>query len=257
LLYPSPSFVYYKLAAIARGLPAVEVPLTDRFELDEPALVAAIESYKPSVVFLALPNNPTGTLWRPRIALELAARFRDTVIVSDEAYLAYSAVSNLAAIGEHPNLVVMRTFSKIGLAGMRVGYTISSKAIARTLEKVRPPYNVSSLDQRAAEFALDEAMDWCDAQAGHVVAERGRLSEALAQKGFDVFPSAANLILVRVPSTGFSSRDGSLDAAALYAKLLGAGIVVRFFGTAGPLAGCLRVTVGTPAENAALLAALA
>jgi histidinol-phosphate aminotransferase len=258
LLYPSPSFVYYKLAAIARGLPAVEVPLTDRFELDESALVASIASYHPSVVFLALPNNPTGTLWRPQIALELAARFRDTVIVSDEAYLAYAAVSNLGALREHPNLVVMRTFSKIGLAGMRVGYTIQSKAIAHVLEKVRPPYNVSSLDQRVAEFALEHAMDWCEAQAGHVVAERGRLAPALAAKGFDVFPSAANLLLVRVPAAGFAPSDGSapLDAPALYAKLLAAGIVVRFFGTAGALAGCLRITVGTPVENDSLLNAL-
>ena len=245
LLFPSPSFVYYKLAAIARGLPAVEVPLTDRFELDEPALIAAIESYRPSVVFLALPNNPTGTLWRPAIAPELAARFRDTVIVSDEAYLAYAAVSNLAALRDHPNLVVMRTFSKIGLAGMRVGYTIQSRAIAHVLEKVRPPYNLSSLDQRAAEVALEHAMDWCDAHAARVVAERGRLAAALVAKGLTVFPSAANLLLVRVD-----------DAAALYAELLAAGIVVRFFGVAGPLAGCLRITIGTPSENDALLAAL-
>jgi histidinol-phosphate aminotransferase len=143
----------------------------------------------------------------------------------------------------------MRTFSKIGLAGMRVGFTVSSKAIAGVLEKVRPPYNVSSLDQRAAEFALEHAMDWCDARAGEVVAERGRLADALVAKGFEVFPSAANLLLVRVPST-FG------DAPALYAKLLAAGITVRFFGTAGPLAGCVRITVGTPAENASLLAVL-
>jgi histidinol-phosphate aminotransferase len=258
LLYPSPSFVYYKLAAIARGLPTVEVPLTDRFELDESALIAAIQSYHPSIVFLALPNNPTGTLWRPAIAPELAARFRDTVIVADEAYLAYAAVSNITALREHPNLVVMRTFSKIGLAGMRVGYSIQSTAIAHVLEKVRPPYNVSSLDQRAAEFALEHAMDWCDTHAGHVVAERGRLADALAAKGLEVFPSAANLLLVRVPSGGFAPSDGGgpLDAPSLYAKLLAAGIVVRFFGTAGPLAGCLRITVGRPSENAALLAAL-
>lgn len=249
LLYPAPSFVYYKLAAIARGLPAVEVPLTETFELDEAALIAAISEHRPSVVFLALPNNPTGTLWRPAIALELAARFPDTIVVSDEAYAAYSAVSNLSALRAHGNLVVMRTFSKIGLAGLRVGYTVQSRAIASVLEKVRPPYNVSSLDQRAAEFALEHAMDWCDAQAGHVVAERGRLARALAAKGLEVFPSAANLLLVRVSRSGDAAR-------ALYQQLLDAGIVVRFFGTSGPLAGCLRVTVGTPAENDALLAAL-
>ena len=245
LLYPSPSFVYYKLAAIARGLPTVEVPLTPRFELDERSLIAAIESYRPSVVFLALPNNPTGTLWRMAIAPELAARFRDTVIVSDEAYYAYATATNIGALVDHPNLVIMRTLSKIGMAGLRLGYTVTSRAIAHVLEKVRPPYNVSSLDQRAAEFALEHAMDWCDARAGEVVAERSRLAEALTALGFEVFPSAANLLLIRVG-----------DAQALYAQLLDAGITVRYFGSTGPLAGCLRITVGTPDENAALLAAL-
>ena len=242
LMYPVPSFVYYKLAAVARGLPVVEVPLTKTFNLDEAAISRAIQEKKPSVVFLALPNNPTGTLWRMAIAPELAARFPDTVIVSDEAYQAYSGVTNLPALARHPNLVVMRTLSKIGMAGLRVGFTIASPAIAALLEKVRPPYNVSSLDQRAAEFALDHAMGWCAERAADVVAERAKLAAALTSKGAEVFPSSANLLLVR-----FS------DASAVYAKLFAAGIAVRSFGNAGPLAGCLRITVGTPAENAALL----
>lgn len=245
LLYPVPSFVYYKLAAVARGLPVVEVPLDARFELDEAAIVKAIEDKRPTVVYLALPNNPTGTLWRPAIAPELAARFPDTVIVSDEAYQAYSGVTNLPHLAQHPNLVVMRTLSKIGMAGLRVGFTIASPAIAALLEKVRPPYNVSSLDQRAAEFALDHAMPWCTERAAEIVAERGKLAAALTAKGAEVFPSAANLLLVRFA-----------DAPAVYAKLFAAGITVRSFGNAGPLAGCLRITVGTPAENAALLAQL-
>ncbi len=243
ILYPSPTFVYYKLAAVARGLPVVEVPLSARFELDEPAIHAAIKREKPSVIFLALPNNPTGTLWRMDFALELAAAHRDTVIVSDEAYVAYSGKTNLHALAEHPNLVVMRTLSKLGLAGLRVGYAITSPAVAHVLEKVRPPYNLSSLDQRAAALALGEARAWCAARAAEVVAERARLAPALARFG-EVFPSEANLLLVRFP-----------DARGTWQKLADAGVLVRLF-DAGPLAGCLRITVGTPAENALLLASL-
>lgn len=245
VLYPVPTFVYYKLAAIARGVPVVEVPLTARFELDEAAVERAIASQRPAVVFLALPNNPTGTLWRMGFALELAERHRDTVIVSDEAYVAYSNISNLPQLAAHPNLVVMRTLSKVGMAGLRVGFTISAPAIASVLEKVRPPYNVSSLDQRAAELMLEDAAEWCAARVAEVVAERVRLATALAARGLEVFPSEANLVLVR-----FS------DSQSVYQHLAAAGISVRNFGTSGPLAGCLRITIGTPTENAALLAAL-
>lgn len=244
ILTPAPSFVYYKLAAIARGLPIIEVPLDAGWQLDELAMVAAIERDKPSLVFLALPNNPTGTLWRTSFALELASRFRDTVIVSDEAYVAYSGSSNLPELVDHPNLVVMRTLSKIGMAGLRVGFTISSPAIARVLEKVRPPYNVSSLDQAAARFLVEHANAWCRERAAEVVVERGKLAAALAARGLEVFPSEANLLLVRVA-----------DAQATWKKLSDAGISVRAFG-GGPLANCLRITVGTADENATLLAAL-
>ncbi len=246
VVIPTPSFVYYKLAAIARGLPAIEVPLNADFELDESAVEAAIAEHHPSVVFLALPNNPTGTLWRIEFALELAARHRDTVIVSDEAYVAYAGVTNLPQLAAHPNLVVMRTLSKIGLAGLRVGFTISAPAIAAVLEKVRPPYNLSSLDQRAAELVLEHASEWCAERAAEVVAERARLATALTALGLRIYPSRANLLLVRFP-----------DGCAAYAKLSSAGISVRSFGDAGPLANCLRVTVGTAAETDALLCALA
>jgi histidinol-phosphate aminotransferase len=244
VLYPGPSFVYYKLSAIARGVEPIEVPLTDTFELDEAAVIRGIEEHRPSVVFLALPNNPTGTLWRVGFAAELAARHRDVAIVSDEAYHAYSGATNLPVLADHPNLIVMRTLSKLGMAGLRVGFTISSPAVAALLEKLRPPYNLSALDQRAAEFLLERASEWCAARAADVVAERGRLAAALAARGFEVFASEANLVLIR--TTG---------AAALWQRLADAGVTVRLF-DAGRLAGCLRITVGTPADNAALLAAL-
>jgi histidinol-phosphate aminotransferase len=244
ILYPGPTFVYYQMAATARGIEPIEVPLTAAFELDEPAMIRAIDEHHPSVVFLALPNNPTGTLWRLAFAAELAARYRDTVIVSDEAYFAYSGATSLPVLADHPNLVVMRTLSKLGMAGLRVGFTISSPAIAAMLEKLRPPYNLSSLDQCAAAFLLEHAREWCAARAADVVAERTRLAAALAGHGLEVFPSEANLLLVR-----------TADATALWQRLADAGVTVRRF-DAGRLAGCLRITVGTPAENAALLAAL-
>lgn len=243
VLVPAPTFVYYRLAAVARGVPIIEVPLGPRFELDEPAVLRAVAEQRPSVVFLALPNNPTGTLWRMDFALELAARHRDVVVVSDEAYVAYSGKTNLPALAAHGNLVVMRTLSKIGMAGVRVGFTMSSPAIAALLDKVRPPYNLSALDQRAARFLLDEAGDWCAGRAAEVVAERDRLAAALVGLGLEVFPSAANLLLVRCNPL-------------IWQGLVDHGILVRRFDGPGPLAGCLRITVGTPDENRALVAAL-
>ncbi len=246
ILYPTPSFVYYRLAAVARGLEPIEIPLGPRFELDEATLLHALAEFRPSVVFLALPNNPTGTLWRMEFALELAERHRDTVIVSDEAYFAYSGASNLAALAAHPNLVVLRTLSKIGMAGLRVGFAIAAPAITAVLEKVRPPYNLSVLDQRAAELMLDEGAAWCAARAADVVAERSRLAAGLTALGLEVFPSEANLLLVRFP-----------DSQRTWRSLAAAGISVRSFGSTGPLADCLRITVGTQHETRLLLAALA
>ena len=148
------------------------------------------------------------------------------------------------------NLVVMRTLSKVGLAGLRVGFTISAPAIAEVLDKVRPPYNLSSLDQAAAVFALREAGPWCLARAAEVVDERAGLMAALGRLRCDVFPTEANLVLVRF---------GAGRATQIWQGLADRGIVVRNFDSpaGGPLAGCLRITVGTPAENTLLLAALA
>ena len=248
VLYPVPSFVYYRLAAVGRGVEPIEVPLTDRFELNEDAIEKAIAAHHPSVVFFALPNNPTGTLWRLPFAAELAARHRDVVVVSDEAYHAYSGRSSLPVLAQHPNLVVMRTLSKVGMAGVRVGYTVSSPAIAQLLEKVRPPYNVSAIDQAAAVFLLSEARDWCAARAAEVVVERAKLAAALAGlPGVEVFPSEANLVL---------ARFGADRATRIWQGLADRGLLVRNFDRPGPLSGCLRITVGTPEENRWVLEAL-
>lgn len=247
ICYPVPSFVYYRIAADTRGLIPVEVPLDARFELDETALITAVERDDPSVVFLALPNNPTGGLWRHDFAVELAHRFPRTAVVSDEAYAAYSGASNLPALGHTPNLIVMRTLSKIGMAGLRVGFLACSPGMAQLLEKVRPPYNLGALPQAAARFLLEEAGDWCAARAAEVVAERPLLVEALRARGFETFATASNLVLVR-------TRPGR--AHELWRALQERGVLVRDFDRPGPLAGCLRITVGTREDHRILLSAL-
>ena len=157
-----------------------------------------------------------------------------------------------------PNLVVLRTLSKIGLAGARIGFAIAHPGVARELEKVRPPYNLSALDQAAALWFIEEAGPWVRAQAAAVVLERARLAAALrAWPGLEVMPSAANLLLVRIGVAG----DGR--AHRVWQHLVTRGVLVRTFDAAtssgaarSPLAGCLRISVGTPADSDRLLAAL-
>lgn len=249
ICFPTPTFVFYQLAALARGVATVEVPLTAQFELDEAAMSAAITREHPAVVFLALPNNPTGTLWRPQFAVELATRFPATLIVADEAYGAYSDQSLLPQLDAHHNLVIMRTLSKVGMAGLRLGFIVAAPTLVALFEKVRPPYNVSSLDQCAALFALQHAAAWQQTMIAEIRQQRTALAQQLATlPGVTVFPSSANLIMIRI----FPS------AATIWRGLCARGIVVRCFDTPGAtaLAGCLRITVGTPVENQLLLAAL-
>lgn len=255
VLYPTPSFVYYKLACAARGVEPVEVPLRPDFTLDEDALRWAVAELAPSVAFFALPNNPTGTLWSRAFVHELATRRPDMIVVADEAYVDFAGETSLGELARLPNLVVLRTLSKIGLAGARVGFAIAHPGVARELEKVRPPYNLSALDQAAALWFVEEAGPWVRAQAAAVVLERARLAAALrALPGFEVMPSAANLLLVRVGVPG----DGR--ARRVWQHLVTRGVLVRTFdtgaGAGGPLAGCLRITVGTPRDTDRLLAAL-
>jgi histidinol-phosphate aminotransferase len=251
VLYPWPSFVVYRIASAAHGAEPVEVPLREDFTLDLAAVEHAIAARRPNVCFFALPNNPTGTLWPPEEIAALAARHPDTIVVSDEAYLAYGGRTLAPRLAQLPNLVIMRTLSKIGMAALRVGWIAASPAIATEVEKVRPPYNVGSLNQRAAEWLLANARPWLDARAHEVVLERTRLVTALrALPGLRVFDTEANLVMVRVGAP----MDGR--ASVVWRELASRGVLVRNFDRPGALAGCLRITIGTPTENDLLLAAL-
>jgi len=245
LLAPVPSFVMYELIARYTGLGYIGVPLTDEFELDLPAMLEAIEREQPVLVFLASPNNPTGNLFDAG-AVEQVIRAAPGLVVVDEAYQPFSGASFLDRLGEFDNLLVMRTLSKLGLAGLRFGALIGHPAWIAELDKLRLPYNINTLTQLSVEFALAHR-DAIDRQLDLLRTERERLYRGLLElDGVRAWASRTNFILFRVT-----------DARRVHRALRDAGVLVKDLGqAAGPLAQCLRVTVGTPAENDAFLTAL-
>ncbi len=241
-----PSFVVYRMAAITAGMRFVGVPLGADFTLDEPALMAAIERERPALTWIAYPNNPTGNLFPREAILRIVAASPGLVAV-DEAYYAFSGgASMLPDVGRHPNLIVVRTVSKLGLAGLRLGLAIGGSEWLQEFEKLRMPYNVGSLNAAAGELLLGERAV-LERQTAAIVAERSRLEAALDRLApLRRFPSAANFVLVRVP-------DGPRAFEALRQR----GILVRTLHGSHPLlAHCLRLTVGTPDENTRMLEAL-
>ncbi len=252
VLAPVPGFVMYAMGAQLQGLAFHGVPLADGFALDEAAMLTAIARHRPAIVYLAYPNNPTGTLWDAgAIARVVAAQgAQGGLVVIDEAYQPFAAHSWIepvrAAPARHAHVLVMRTLSKFGLAGVRIGYLLGDKALIREIDKVRPPYNVSVLNAECALFALEHA-DVFAAQAEDIRAQRALLLDALARlPGVHPFPSQANMILARVP-----------DAARAFEGMKARGVLVKNVSKMHPsLADCLRLTVGTAEENAQMLAAL-
>jgi histidinol-phosphate aminotransferase len=247
VLAPEPSFVMYRLDAIAAGMRYVGVSLRADLTLDAEAFLAAVRRERPALTWLAYPNNPTGNLFDRDTILRVIEESPGLVAI-DEAYYAFSGgASFMEEIGRHPNLILVRTVSKLGLAGLRLGLAIGAHEWLDEFEKLRPPYNVNVLTARAAEVLLGESGVF-EEQTRRILAERGRLEEALdAMPGVTRFPSAANFILVRVP-----------DGPGAFERLRQRGILVRTFHGSHPLlAHSLRLTVGTPDENTRMLDALA
>ncbi len=252
VLAPVPGFVMYAMSAQLQGLAFVGVPLTADFELDEAAMLAAIAEHKPSIVYLAYPNNPTANLWDDAVIEKIitAVGEQGGLVVMDEAYQPFSSKSYLGRISRHSHVLLMRTLSKFGLAGVRLGYMMGPKALIAEFDKVRPPYNISVLNYECALFAL-EHQEVFAAQAADLVQQRERLLKALrAMPGLTVWNSDANMILVRVP--------GEADAAGLvFERLKAGGVLVKNISKMHPLlSNCLRLTVGTADENTQLLATL-
>jgi len=245
ILAPVPGFVMYGMSAQLQGLKFIPVDLTPDFELDERAMLAAIEQHRPSIVYLAYPNNPTANLWDDEV-IERIVRAAPGLVVMDEAYQPFASRSYADRIARHEHVLLMRTMSKFGLAGVRLGYLVGRAALIAEIDKVRPPYNVSVLNCEAALFALEHAAVF-EAQAAQIRGERAALLERLAAlPGVKAWRSDANMVLVRVP-----------DADRAFQGMKARGVLIKNVSRMHPLlADCLRLTVGTAEENAQMLAAL-
>ncbi len=248
-LSPWPSFVMYELSARFAGSRFVGVPLAADFSLDLPAMLAAIDAHRPAIVWLSWPNNPTGNCFDPA-AIERVLEAAPGLVVIDEAYQPFAIDSWLPRLARYPNLAVLRTVSKLGLAGLRLGYLCAAPPWLDELGKLRPPYNVNVLTEAAARFAL-EHLDVFEAQAARLRADRESLAKALGEllaglPGARVFPSRANFLLMRLP-----------DGPASFERLRARGVLVKDVGRMDPsLRNCLRLTVGTSEENRLLVEAL-
>lgn len=246
VLYPWPSFVMFRITSRAHGLRTIEVPLDERWQLSVDKTLAAIEAEDPGVILLPTPNNPTGNKLDAEAMRAVIETSPGRLTIIDEAYYDFSRATLLPLVNAFPGVAVFRTLSKMGLAGLRVGALIGRPELIAEIDKVRQPYNLNSLSQRAAELALTRFKDELAAQAARIVQDREKLRTALAgMKGVTVYPSDANFLLLRLA-----------DASAVWQRLVDAGVLVRNLDAPGPLAGCLRVTVGTPDENQRFLDAL-
>jgi histidinol-phosphate aminotransferase len=256
ILAPLPGFVMYAMSAALQGLDFIGVPLTADFALDVTAMVHAIETRQPAIIYLAYPNNPTANLWdeADMARVVAAGAAAGSLVVIDEAYQPFSSRTYLDVIRANPaqnaHVLLMRTMSKFGLAGVRLGYMMGPAALIAQVDKVRPPYNISVLNYECALFAL-EHQEVFAAQAREICAQRAMLLEALrALPGVKAWDSDANMVLVRILGEGERAQK-------VFDGLKAHGVLVKNVSKMHPLlAQCLRLTVGTAAENAQLLKAL-
>jgi histidinol-phosphate aminotransferase len=244
----TPSFVMYRMSARCRGLRVLEVPLDANWDLSVDALKSAFAISPPSIVFIASPNNPTGNLMSPERLAEVIAAAPRALFVVDEAYIAYAERDQMELYRRFENVAILRTLSKVGFAAFRLGFLVGRPDLVAELDKVRLPYNVPTPTQRVAELAFSELGPEVLRLAREVVAERTRLETRLrALPRVTLTPSQANFLWLRTER----------PAGELYEALKQRSILVRsFHARGGRLANQLRVTIGTPAENDELCAAL-
>lgn len=246
VLSVEPGFVMYKMIATFMDMPYVAMPLEDDFSINEKAFLAAIKEHQPAVIFLAYPNNPTSNLFDEQMIRNIIDA-APGVVVLDEAYHAFAENSFMPMLNEYDNLLVMRTVSKMGLAGLRLGLLAGNAEWLNEFDKVRLPYNINILTQASAEFAIKNR-NVLDQQTQQICDDRELLfSELMKIKNITAYPSQANFILVR-------TKDG--QANSIFNSLKEQGVLIKNLSPAGGLLkDCLRITVGTNQENITMLKA--
>jgi histidinol-phosphate aminotransferase len=236
VLYPTPTFAMYGIITQANGQKRIEIPLDKEFDLNLKDILHAIKKERPKLIFLSYPNNPTGNCYASDRILKIID-LTSSLVVVDEAYQPFSSKNGfLPLLKDYKNLVIMRTLSKIGLAGLRVGFLIADKEIINEVNKVRLPFNLNSLSQAIAIEALKDRKTF-QTHINAIASEREKLLIELKKiERVTPYPSEANFILFKIKN---SDR--------VYKNLLKRGVLVR--NMKGAVDGCLRVTIGTPEEN--------
>ena len=244
VLSVEPGFVMYKMIATFLDMPYIGIPLKEDFSINETELLAAIKEHQPAIIFLAYPNNPTSNLFDEQTIRNIIETAPGVVVV-DEAYHAFADKSFMPMLTEYDNLLVMRTVSKMGLAGLRLGFLAGKAEWLNELDKVRLPYNINILTQASAEFAIKNR-HVLDRQTQQICIDRESLFKELSKiKNITVYPSQANFILVRV-------AEGQADK--IFNRLKEQGILIKNLNPVGGLLkNCLRITVGTAEENKSFL----
>jgi len=245
VLAPAPSFVMYENVCQWHGVEFLLSDLDGDFQLDIDYMLEQIAAQQPALIFLAQPNNPTGNNWQRSDIARIVEAAKGLVVI-DEAYVAYSDDDFLDFASKYSNVALLRTFSKQGFAGIRLGALIANNEWVEQLNKVRMPYNVSSLTQATGTFLL-EHWDYFSAQADEIVQERAWLSAELSAMGLHVYPSQANFLVVKSGMLGLNLVKSLSDLGVLIKNLCGSHPLLR---------NCVRITVSTRSENAQLLAAL-
>ncbi len=238
ILFPAPTFSMYGIIAKSLSIVPESVPLDENWEIPLDKFLHEMERTKPKVIFISYPNNPTGNCFDRESVLKILQKAVGIVVI-DEAYYDFSKKTFLPYLKEHKNLIILRTLSKIGMAGLRIGYLMADKEICMELNKVRLPYNSNSVSQEIATIILENRTE-IDKQIASIISERERLmTELKGIKGLKPFPSETNFILFK---TDRNSKE-------IFDKLLDSGILVRNFGDDIYLKSYLRVTIGAPEEN--------
>ena len=239
ILCPHPSFSMYKKIAQVLKLRFEEVPLRENFSLNISKMIEKIKELDPAIIFLAYPNNPTGNLWS-KDDINLIIKETNGIVVIDEAYGAFSGESFLEEINKFDNLLVMKTFSKVGLAGLRLGYLFGESSIIKQINKLRLPFNINSISQKISKLYTEDCK-FINIQIKEIIKNRELLIDMLKDiKNIQAYDSKTNFILFKI-------LQGSADE--VFSKLLADNILVKNMSKTPGLNGCLRVTVGTKKEN--------